>query len=275
MKFPIVKIKYFVKINVKMCECKGINHYCYLCGIFVPQKLHYAGKKNVKNYMTPEFKFLYKRYYPNEPDMFGADFTPNNVCLACYVYLGKWQRGEKSHIPYMTPIQWAPHLNGHDANDCYACINFKIGLSTAKTKMYQRAVTGTLPVPYNPNLDPPVPPSAEEMSAATTYDVSDLFEAFDPTYEPESPASRSSTSNAAIFDQRDMDYMVAKANMSQRIAKWIISFMKKKTVTGKHVNSTAHRRRQKDFLKFFTRIGSKTTAYCKDIKGLLAFMQME
>lgn len=259
-----------------MSECIGINHYCFLCGIFVAQKLHIAGKKNVKNYMTTEFKFLYKRYYfPNEPDMFGADFTPNNVCSTCYANLGKWQRGEKKHLPYMTPVQWAPHLNGHDANDCYACINYTIGRITAKTKVYRRARTGTLPVPHNPNLDPPEPPSAEEMSAATTSDVPDLSEAFDPTYEPESPASKSTSSNAAIFDQKDMDYMVAKANMSQRMAEWITSFMKKKNATSKHVNGTAYRRRQKKFLQFFSTNGSKTTAYCKDIKGLFAFMNME
>lgn len=106
--------------------------------------------------MTDDFKFVYKRYYPNELFLFDANYTPNNACSTCHGNLLKWQSGAKTHMPYVTPVQWAPHDNDvHDAEHCYACINFHLAKSTAKIKVYRRARTGTLPVPHNPNLDPP------------------------------------------------------------------------------------------------------------------------
>lgn len=114
------------------------------------------------------------------------------------------------------------------------------------------------------------------QATSSSFSAPDLSEAFDPLYEPESPMNVSlSSSNFAPLDQRDVNYMVAKANLSQRMAEWMTSFMKKKHATNKNVNSTAFRRRQNFFLNFSTTNGSKTTAYCKDLKGLLAMMKIK
>lgn len=255
-----------------MERCQYIDNYCYVCGKFVHKDVPRTQERHVKNLLTAEFKVLYVHYF-NQPDMFDEDWTPNNVCRNCYNYLLAWSRSQRRNMPYLTPVIWTRDPAGHVPLNCYACHNYKVAISRSKNKIYQSTLTAAIPIPHDPEIEPPKPPSKEmmsESSATTSHQPSVDSELFDPSFEVESE------DEPEFLTQDNMDYLIAKGRMSKKEAESVASYLKRKKLTD-HVIATAYRKRQREYQPFFTNVTDphEPYAYCNNVRGLFLAMKME
>lgn len=248
--------------------CQKINNFCYVCGHIVPK----IGRNERKNLCTPEFKFAYTQYF-DEQDLTCENFTPNAVCNACYSNLLHWLHGRRRKLQFCKPVIWLKDPNGHDDARCYACINYGVGNNRKKlrSKKYVAACTALLPVPCSADVEPPKAPSQDTLSvwaASSALMVASNFD--DPEWLPDSEDAQ-----PELVTQSEMDYIVAKMELSQRNSEMLTSFLKRKKLTKPDVNATSYRKRQAEFQEFYTIDDENTFTCCNDIKGLVNKMGME
>lgn len=247
-------------------KCPRLNEFCYVCGVIVPKK----GEKERKNYFSEIFIKAYKSYFL-EPDSSGLDYTPDTVCKRCYNVLLSWYKNtEKRSFSFVKPMMWIRDPNGHDPARCYACVNFtpRLSHSRAQSKIYEGTFTAIRPVPRPPGVAPPAPPSPDRQTESTDY--TNLPDLNDYDYEPSN-----ADDGPWPLTQKEMDYLVAKLNLSQRNAQMLTAFLKRRKLTEQTVNSTSYRKRQAEFQTFYSVDDDNCFTYCHDIPALTNKLGME
>lgn len=249
-------------------KCPKLNAFCYVCGHLVPK----LQQKDRKNFFTEEFKKAYTLYF-DEADSSVEDFTPNTVCNNCYINLMHWLHRRRRNMPFSKPVIWIKDPNGHDASRCYACINFvpRINRTKSKLKKYVAAFTGTLPLPLLEDVEPPKAPSPDVLSQL----IGDSVFADGTNLQDANYIDNSEDEERKPLTQTEMDYIVAKMNLSQRNSEFLTSYLKHRKLTEQNVSITAYRKRQSEFQKLYTSDTTNTFTYCNNIKTLANNLGME
>lgn len=252
MNFSVLKV--FVKFG-SMDEsmeaaCVNLAFFCYVCGHFVPKRRR--SKIDQKTKVYPKFKTGYLEYYKahHVEDSFHQSWTPNTVCRFCSSRMAEWISGKAVEMPYGKPVIWKEDPLGHNEITCYGCVNATQGRNKRNSKDFGYIPTPTaeLAIPHceaNPVPPPPkVSPTSTEMSGQTSTmltDPADLdFEDKEPPSEP------------VLLTQAELDYIVAVLCLSQRLAEFLVRFLKKRNLTERSVKITAYRQRQAEFQQLYT-----------------------
>lgn len=90
----------------------------------------------------------------------------------------------------------------------------------------------------------------------------------DPTFELSIPTYRIRQREPELFTQEALDYLVALAGMSQRMAELMARALKVRHLTAPNFKITAYRRRQRRYQRYFTVNAAGTMDYCHDVVGL-------
>lgn len=153
---------------------------------------------------------------------------------------------------------------------CYACVNYSPtqNKKQLKKRRYISTRTAAIPVLRPQNVKPPTPPDLEKPSELPT-EFTNLPDPYDDDYEPDYVGIATKPLN-----QREMDYLVAKNGLPQRLAEFTTSFLKRRGLVEDEVNATVYRKRHAEFKRFFTANEENTYAYCNDIDGLINAMGM-
>lgn len=257
-----------------MVRCPKIDSFCYVCGKYMVkhghESKHSEKRQSQTNVESPEFIQRYTHYF-NQTIMIREEFTPNFVCHTCYNRLRLWWFGSLDRLPYITPMIWINDPLGHIVGRCYACKNEQEGTTRRKTKVYESTFTGQRPIPFpKKGILPPKPPAVSTSTAPSGSSRDDFSDVGDPTYQPST-----SSGGLELLTQKEMDYAVARLNLSQRNAEFLAVLLKAKRFTGPEVKSTGYRRRQREYQQFYTLDASKKTAYCHDVSGLIKQMKLD
>lgn len=268
---------------MNVIRCSKLDNFCYVCGRFVSKRAHKAEASKLKNEFTPKFKFAYRCYF-GQHAIPGEDYTPAVACGSCASSLNSWLFKKKTKMPFGTPMIWRPHTREHEhvETECYACVNYDEGMKTRKrVKNYVSTHSGTLPMPHRHDEDLPVPPTSMEVTGGEGSSAPFVFseqsemsvlpgqsEIADPTFELSIPTYRIRQREPELFTQEALDYLVALAGMSQRMAELMARALKVRHLTAPNFKITAYRRRQRRYQRYFTVNAAGTMDYCHDVVGL-------
>lgn len=210
-------------------KCKFIDKFCYVCGVLVPKVDRHEPPKLI----TSKVKLAFSEYF-KEPFVADRRHTPDKVCKSCYNILTEWidQKGRARVFTFMEPMKWGidEDEHAHVPSNCYACMNFTpMSKRNLRSKQYYDTNTSSkLPVPRPPDVKPPRPPSPSvltsltEETTTTEMEAAKMQELEDPDYmlyemQPEVVEDLRLT-------QQDVDFLVAKLNLSQRFSEFLVSF---------------------------------------------------
>lgn len=160
-----------------MENCK-INHFCYMCGHFIPST---APGRNLTN----KFNDIYL-YYFGQTVIENKNWVLNHVCTPCYNGLLAWSERKRKQMPFGVPMMRMRIDPGpHSVANCYGCVNFKTGLNR-KNVSFQSCLNAQTPLPHTDEIPVPKFPSPDIFSASQATDFS-ATSADDPLYEPGPP----------------------------------------------------------------------------------------
>lgn len=250
-----------------MEQCKGnINNFCYVCGRFTPIG---PGNKHVP--MSKDFIRAYEAYYTQQ--VLNVPWAPKSVCKRCYNSVLDWKSKRITSLPYGIPTLWFdPGI--HNAENCYICINSKIGTNKKKSKNKDLIAVPSVQLPLPHSEAVPVPetfPSPDLLSTITgatayteiTNDQSEFSE-----YIPEPLPS----SDPILLNQDKLDYIVAKLELSKEKSEVLARFLKENNLLARGTKTTVYRNRNDTFKQLFTVNEEKTFTYCSDVQKLVETM---
>ena len=165
---------------------------------------------------------------------------------------------------------------------CYGCINFSEGLKRKKKHAiyYVSGPNADFPQDHSDLNPPPRPPSPDRQSQ-TTHQTggTDFTDPNDPDHVLSDDDDDYVDDDDPVGPQRltqiEMDYLVARMKLSQRMAVFLTSFLKRRNLTMKKVKVTSYRKRYAQFKKFYTLNETNSFAYCNDVKGVVNLLGME
>lgn len=201
--------------------CKNIKYFCFVCGKF-------TAKVNKKS-KTETFVKLYRLYY--EQDWVDDSHVPQFGCSNCYVSLFKWKAkklradGSLCKPKYKEPMTWNSSSE-HNEEECYFCVNFTKGMTTAKntTTRYVATIATRLPIEHgdaSPPLNLPVNQEQQD-DADDNMDIDmDMDMDLESSFVQQSTSSeyvppRSAVTNPILVNQPYLNHMARKLELSQR-----------------------------------------------------------
>ncbi|XP_049307337.1 uncharacterized protein LOC125777138 [Bactrocera dorsalis] len=166
------------------------------------------------------------------------------------------------------PIIWIDP-QGHHTGNCYACKN-KFARLNKRNTVHKSVQSAQLPVSHSENVPIPRCPSPTDRYISPTFSTepTDLLLMYNPT-EVESPCRHLEISQARL------NTMVRHLKLSQRQAICLAHHLRSVNTLSKDVKVYGYRKRQEELLDFFEVNGDNTFSYCKNIPGLMQYMNCE
>lgn len=265
-----------------MENCKKINNFCYVCGIFTPKKNLTKSKVSKKKRQTfdrtisASFKNAYEAYYKRAL-IENVNWAPNSVCKSCYNGLMKWSKKDQLSMRYAVPMIWNDPVE-HKSDKCYACMNTleRMNAKTAKKRKYVGTANVELPVRNSAEFRPPTPPIVafdSDLEEGPTFQSA--ISAETETYSLYTPEGPIHSKNPILVKQERLDFIVSRLELSQRKSEELASFLKENNLLATGTKVTAYRKRQSVFQTFFTVNEEKNFAFCNDIGKLMERMEIE
>lgn len=105
-----------MSFSVRIMCCSSRNHFCFICGQFVPL--------NVRRYLmsNEDLDYLYCSYFNVTEILLDVWYAPKICCESCRRTLhGWWNREKYRAFTFSRPMIWRERAEGHDSNHCYFC----------------------------------------------------------------------------------------------------------------------------------------------------------
>lgn len=243
-----------------MSDCPNrLNSFCYVCGKFTnPGSRRNISRGTAENY-AQYFSLAVIR------DVWWA---PNKICTSCNNALTKWTKGLCEKIGFGVPMIWIDPQS-HSSDNCYACANKFAKLHKSAT-VYKSVASAQLPVPHSDNIPVPKCPSPTAESIAPT--INSVPESSFSMYQP--PEAETQCDHIEISQAR-LNTMVRQLKLSQREAICLAQHLRSVNILAKNVKVYGYRKRQEELLDFFEVNEENTFAHCKNIHGLMQYMNIE
>jgi hypothetical protein len=99
---------------------KNCNLFCFVCGVFTPQKSRRHFNENLRK--------IYKTCFKLETDVVIEKWTPCSICEQCRQMLCKWNKTkEDDKVKFNSPMEW---YQPDRREDCYFCNTEIIGINS-------------------------------------------------------------------------------------------------------------------------------------------------
>ncbi|CAH0563084.1 unnamed protein product [Brassicogethes aeneus] len=186
-----------------MNSCKAFNTFCYIYGRYV---IITSLRK-----ISPDVAEVYRQYF-DQSVVYNVDWAPSIVCTGCLLKLNQWAKGEIDCMPFGVPMIWM-NFDLHDANQCYACVNYVFGTNRNKARslLYKPTKFAPLPLPHSEHIPIPKRLCPTEQVSLTCETVG---ESSGSVYEP---SNVTAGCNHIEISQNRLDIMTRRLKLSQRV----------------------------------------------------------
>ena len=245
-------------------ECENRNHFCYVCGLYSPQK----NSRNITRSIVQAFEdYFVMAYVPN------LWYVPEVVCDYCYRNLHGWKN--KTHkMKYIQPIIWLPRTE-HSTEMCYFCLSYE--------KCYGFQYHNREQILYA-DVESIIP--AKERSAENrTAPCEDICDAEEADVSEQTPSTSASVSSESEFistaselgyriphfiTQGDFNDIIRDGNLSKATAELIGSRLKEWNLVASDFKITSARKRENavKFDECFALHEDSGIVYCKNVNEL-------
>ncbi|XP_071054071.1 uncharacterized protein [Onthophagus taurus] len=190
-------------------------------------------------------------------------WVPTSICTTCRLTLINWNDMKKEVV--ITPTMWYEPKDHNE--DCYFCACDITGCNKKnKGNILYSYVQSVTPAKKGKiaRLDK-VPPNKHECSLE---EMSSIESEKDSDYEDSVSAK-----DPELFDQDSLDDLIRDLILSKDSAELLASRLKERHMLLPGTKITAYRRRDEEFLKYFS--SENSLVYCNDIEGLINTYQVD
>lgn len=232
-----------------------INKFCYVCGKFVPrnEKPGVFSSILIKSYRT----YFLKKVIRNK------SWVPNIVCKRCYNRLMEWKQYKRRTIGFTVPMIWLNPVV-HDPPNCYACVNQGALKNKILRKEHNYISVKSAQIP---TMDIVI---EEEEDGATKKDSECL-----PQVEMDVDFELSDNNEPILISQNELDYIVAKLELTKKKSEELASFLYSKKVLERDVRVTSYRNRQSVIQTQYVQSPENNSAHCPDVTKLMEIMEIK
>lgn len=249
-----------------MGDCPGnYNLYCHICGKFtIPaSRLFFSGTCAKR----------YEQYFGMSV-IRNVKWAPSIVCRTCYNQLSEWENGTRIQLPFGIPMIWCDPGSPHNAANCYVCANpaSKRNRLNRAAMIYKEVPSAQLPIPHSDNVPVPKRPSPEGIASSSGLDQFADQLSNDPTYIL---SGGDVQCNHIEITQLRMDTIIRRLKLSKRNALYLVGHLKAVNILAPDVKVVDYRDRSAQFFPFFTANDENTIAYCNNVPGIMATMNID
>ena len=233
-----------------------VNHpdnFCYVCGEYTPP----AHRVNLNS----RIRYAYKHYFACQVGDHDKKWAPHICCNRCRTSLLFWLDGKRKQMPFAVPMVWREQSD--HVTDCYFCMTNIRGLSRKNKSKISNAVckSAIKPVPHDPGLPIPQPPtkkedslSVDERASTSTESEEDLMES-DPSFQVES--------GPLLINQERLNDLVRDLYLSKEKAEILGSWLQQWNLLEAGTTISSFRSRNQNFACYYA--SAQDICYCKDI----------
>lgn len=220
--------------------------------------------------ISVEIEKIYELYF-NIRVIRNVKWAPMITCTTCNNRLMDWYKGKCECMPFGIPMIWT-NPQAHSPDNCYACANDPFGLNrrTRRGVDHKSVNSAQTPLPHSSSIPVPKRPSPTEEYAPPTFES--LPESTFSLYQP---SEDNTGCNHIEIKQERLNMMVRQLKLSQRQAIALSQHLKAVNILAPGVKVFGFRQRQQELVQFFDVNDDNTFAYCKNIAGVMGYMNIE
>jgi len=238
----------FKKNQTSRTPCSDkIDKFCYVCGTF--KTSHF--RRTINDWTKDEYLECYNTPIKNLDKV----WVPRSICNACRINFIKWKEIKTDVI--IQPAVWREPKNHH--SDCYFCACHVTGYNNKNKRniVYPTVESVT-----------PAKKGKIERSEKTDSQPSEIKEIDTDENKKNSDNKYSlSNENPILFNQNDLNDLIRDLNLPKDSSELMASRLKEKNLLLPGTKITIYRKRDEEFLKYFS--SENSLVYCNDIEGLL------
>lgn len=241
------------------CGSSKFNCFCYVCGKYTTA----VSRRKI----TEDIADLYQKYF-NQNVIRDVDWAPSIICTGCTARLNQWLKGDIESMSFGIPMIWINQVD-HNPDNCYACVNYTIGMNRLKVRHveYKETQFAQLPKPHSLYVPIPKRPSPTEEYQPPTFDT-----AGQSSGEVYVPSNEERNCEHIEVSQDRFDIIARRLKLSQRQSIQLAKELKSINILAPDCLVYASRGRHRHFTNYFRSIENNSIAFCTDIPGLVTSM---
>lgn len=238
-------------------KCPNVDRFCFVCGL-------YADLQHKRPFSQVLEAYL-EYFGDNCSTPTGAWYTPDVVCVTCYVHLKQWKKDGTRAMAYRTPMIWLPRTT-HNPEECYCCRTDTRYYKFSNRDHIKYANVDTVRVAVLRDSGE-VAHQLRQMSVSDTGTSSEQQSSSASSVVLEEKPLPVRQTPRHFMSQSELNDLIRDLRLSKKSAEMMGSRMQQFHFLDDDVSTTAIRK-PKDTLSCFDINADGKIAYCKDVDGL-------